>query len=103
MSRRDYNSYAATTRSTATRLMTRVDAASDPGRIGSDQVRGVRFEGELVVLTPPPRDGRRRTGIPRADLAEAFRPNRTAGVPPALLRRRAGRPRLSSAAQRPMP
>jgi hypothetical protein len=36
-------------------LVTRVDAASDPGRIGSDQVRGVRFEGERMVLIPPPR------------------------------------------------
>ena len=33
----------------------RVDAASDPSRIGSDQVRGVRFEGERMVLIPPPR------------------------------------------------
>jgi hypothetical protein len=31
------------------------DAASDPTRIGSDQVRGVRFEGERMVLIPPPR------------------------------------------------
>jgi hypothetical protein len=30
-------------------------AASDPSRIGSDQVRGVRFEGERMVLIPPPR------------------------------------------------
>ena len=40
------------------RLVTRVDAASDPTRIGSDQVRGVRFVGEHMVLLPPPR----RTG-----------------------------------------
>jgi len=40
------------------KLITRVDAASDPSRIGSDQVRGVRFEGEYMVLIPPPR----RTG-----------------------------------------
>ena len=39
-------------------LVTRVDAASDTSRIGSDQVRGVRFEGERMVLIPPPR----RTG-----------------------------------------
>jgi hypothetical protein len=37
----------------------RKDAASDPSRIGSDQVRGVRFEGDRMVLIPPPR---RRTG-----------------------------------------
>ena len=35
--------------------MTRVDAASDPSRIGSDQVRGVRFENERMVFIPPPR------------------------------------------------
>jgi hypothetical protein len=52
---RDYNSYCGNYTFDGTRLVTRVDAASDPSRIGSDQVRGVRFEGELVVLTPPPR------------------------------------------------
>jgi len=31
-----------------------LDAASDPSRIGSDQVRGVRFEGERMLLIPPP-------------------------------------------------
>ena len=36
--------------------MTRVDASSDPTRIGSDQVRGVSFEGEdRMTLKPPPR------------------------------------------------
>ena len=40
------------------KLVTRIDAASDPSRIGRDQVRGVRFEGERMVLIPPPR----RTG-----------------------------------------
>jgi hypothetical protein len=52
---RDYNSYCGNYTFDGTRLVTRVDAASDPDRIGSDQVRGVRFEGELVVLSPPPR------------------------------------------------
>ena len=37
------------------RLVTRVDAASDASRIGSDQVRGVRFEGERMILMPPAR------------------------------------------------
>ena len=46
---------AATTTFDGTRLVTRVDAASDPSRLGSDQVRGVRFEGELMALSPPPR------------------------------------------------
>ena len=34
-------------------LVTRVDAASDPSRIGSDQVREARFESGLMVLRPP--------------------------------------------------
>jgi Lipocalin-like domain len=52
---RDYNSYCGNYTFDGTRLVTRVDAASDPSRVGSDQVRGVRFEGDLVVLMPPPR------------------------------------------------
>ena len=53
---RDYSSYAGNYTFDGARLVTRVDAASDPSRVGGDQVRGVRFEGELVVLTPPPRE-----------------------------------------------
>jgi hypothetical protein len=52
---RDYNSYCGNYSFDGTRLVTRVDAASDPSRIGSEQVRGVRFEGERVVLSPPAR------------------------------------------------
>jgi hypothetical protein len=55
---REYNSYCGNYTSDGEKLVTRVDAASDPSRIGSDQVRGVRFEGENMVLIPPPR----RTG-----------------------------------------
>jgi hypothetical protein len=36
-------------------LSTRVDAAWPTNRIGTDQVRQVRWEGERVVLSPPPR------------------------------------------------
>jgi hypothetical protein len=39
----------------ATRLVTNVYAASDPTRIGSEQGRDVRFEGDWMVLRPPPR------------------------------------------------
>lgn len=53
--RREYSSYCGTYTYHGQRLVTRVDAASDPTRIGSDQVRGVRFEGERMVLIPPPR------------------------------------------------
>src|ERR1700676_1486289 len=52
---RDYSSYCGNYTFDGTRLVTRVDAASDPSRIGSDQVRGVRVEGERMVLIPPPR------------------------------------------------
>jgi hypothetical protein len=50
---REYSSYCGNYTFDGTRLVTRVDAASDPGRIGSDQVRDVRFEGGLMVLRPP--------------------------------------------------
>lgn len=52
---RDYSSYCGNYTFDGKTLTTRVDASSDPSRFGSDQVRGVRVEGELVVLTPPPR------------------------------------------------
>jgi hypothetical protein len=35
-------------------LVTRVDDTSDPARLGTDQVRQVRMEGERLILTPPP-------------------------------------------------
>ncbi len=34
-------------------LVTRVDTSIDQDRIGSDQVRDVSFEGDLMVLRPP--------------------------------------------------
>ena len=55
---REYSSYCGNYTYDGEKLVTRVDAASDPNGIGSDQVRGVRFEGERMVLIPPPR----RTG-----------------------------------------
>src|SRR3954452_3234679 len=53
--KREYSSYIGTYSFDGSRLVTRVDGASDPSRVGSDQVRGVRFEGERIVLSPPPR------------------------------------------------
>jgi hypothetical protein len=53
---RDYSSYCGNYTFDGSRLITRVDAASDPARIGSDQIREVRFEGECLVLRPPPRN-----------------------------------------------
>jgi Lipocalin-like domain len=55
---REYSSYCGNYSFDGARLVTRVDAASDPSRIGSDQVRGVRFENDRMILSPPPR----RTG-----------------------------------------
>ncbi len=52
---REYSSYCGNYSFDGSRLVTRVDAASDPSRIGSDQVRGVRFDGEQMILMPPPR------------------------------------------------
>ena len=52
---REYSSYCGNYTYDGEKLVTRVDAASDPSRIGSDQVREVRFEGERMVLIPPPR------------------------------------------------
>jgi hypothetical protein len=52
---RFYTSYTGSWRFDGTTLITRVDACSDPTRLGTDQVRGVRTEGERVVLLPPPR------------------------------------------------
>jgi hypothetical protein len=55
---REYSSYCGNYTFDGSRLVTRVDAASDPSRMGSDQVRGVRFERGRMILSPPPR----RTG-----------------------------------------
>ncbi len=57
---REYTSYCGRYTFDGARLVTRVDAASDPARLGTDQVRDVRFEDGLMVLRPPPRvvDGR---------------------------------------------
>jgi hypothetical protein len=53
--KREYSSYCGNYTFDGKQLITRVDAASDPGRLGSDQVRDVRFEGALIVLRPPAR------------------------------------------------
>ena len=50
---REYNSYCGNYTFDGKRLVTKVDASSDPARFGSEQVRDVRFEGRLMVLRPP--------------------------------------------------
>jgi hypothetical protein len=52
---RTYNSYCGNYTFDGSRLITRVDAASDSSRIGSDQVREVSFDGDSMILRPPPR------------------------------------------------
>ena len=54
--KREYSSYCGNYTFDGKTLTTRVDASSDPSRIGGDQVRGVRIESDhRVVLMPPPR------------------------------------------------
>ena len=62
--RRDYSSYCGNYKFDGTQLITRVDAASDPARIGSDQVRDVSFDGDRMILLAAAPDRR----APRADL-----------------------------------
>lgn len=52
---REYSSYCGNYTFDGKQLTTRVDAASDPSRLGSDQVRDVRFEDGLMILRPPMR------------------------------------------------
>ncbi|WP_165982709.1 lipocalin-like domain-containing protein [Dankookia rubra] len=53
--RRDYASYCGNYTFDGTTLVTKVDASSTSRiAMGSDQVRKVRFEGNRLVLTPPP-------------------------------------------------
>ena len=54
--KREYSSYCGNYTFDGTTLITTVDAASDPARLSSQQVRKVRFEGERMVLVPPERD-----------------------------------------------
>jgi hypothetical protein len=52
---RQFMSYAGNYTFDGTTLSTRVDASSDPGRVGGDQVRHVTFRDGLMVLAPPRR------------------------------------------------
>lgn len=51
---REYNSYCGAYRFDGETLVTRVDAASNPARLDTDQVRAVRFDGARMILRPPP-------------------------------------------------
>ena len=52
---RQFMSYAGNYTFDGSTLSTRVDASSDPSRVGGDQVRSVRFENGGMVLAPPRR------------------------------------------------
>jgi hypothetical protein len=52
---RQFMSYAGNYTFDGETLSTRVDASSDAGRIGGDQVRSVSFDGATMVLRPPRR------------------------------------------------
>jgi len=53
--KRQYSGYTGTYAYDGKQLVTTVDAAPDPSRIGTKQARGVRFENGLMILIPPPR------------------------------------------------
>ena len=50
---REYSCYAGSYTFDGKTLVTTVDAASDPARMGTKQVREVSFEGAQMVLRPP--------------------------------------------------
>jgi hypothetical protein len=62
---REYSSYCGNYTFDGARLVTKVDAASDPGRIGSEQVRDVRFDRDRMILLPP-----RRRSVTRSEQRE---------------------------------
>ncbi|MBN9559859.1 MAG: lipocalin-like domain-containing protein [Alphaproteobacteria bacterium] len=54
--KREYGGYTGAFTFSGTTLTTQVDASPNPALVGTAQVRGVRFEGERMVLHPPPRE-----------------------------------------------
>jgi hypothetical protein len=54
--RREYSSYCGNFTFDGSTLITTVDGASDPGRMGSQQIRKVRFDGTRMILVPPERE-----------------------------------------------
>jgi len=52
---REYRSYIGAYTFDGTTLHTIVDGADEPAWLGTDQVRAARFEGNRLILRPPPR------------------------------------------------
>jgi len=58
---REYSSYGGHFVFEGQVLTTRVDIASDPERLGTDQVRQVHFDGNKMTLIPPVRQFKGKT------------------------------------------
>jgi len=61
---REYNSYCGAYQFDGKQLITRVDATANPAFLGTDQIRDISFENEVMVLRPiknngPVSDGQR--------------------------------------------
>jgi hypothetical protein len=54
--KRAHTSYCGAYQITGNRLVTIVDAAADPSRIGTQQVRAFEVRGDGLILTPPRRE-----------------------------------------------
>jgi hypothetical protein len=54
--KREYSSYCGNYTFDGRTLITTVDAALDPARLGGQQVRKVRFDGDRMILVPPDRE-----------------------------------------------
>jgi len=54
--KREYGGYCGGYVFDGSTLTTHVDAAPNPALVGTAQVRGVRFEGDRMILRPPPRE-----------------------------------------------
>lgn len=54
---REYNSYCGAYQFDGKQLITRVDATADPAFLGTDQIRDITFEGDVMVLRPIKNNG----------------------------------------------
>ena len=54
---REYNSYCGAYQFDGKQLVTRVDASANPDWIGTDQIRDVSFENDVLILRPVQNSG----------------------------------------------
>jgi hypothetical protein len=54
---REYNSYCGAYEFDGEQLVTRVDASANPDWIGTDQIRDVSFDNEVLILRPVKNNG----------------------------------------------